>query len=110
MPVDRDDDALLAVRRRDDEVRSRTASSRFVRSYWRWMNNISATRIGMRTRTSQAPSTNLTEVTMTATIAGQDRAERVDRQPPRQPGARSRSQWRIMPDWLIVKSMNTPTA
>ena len=28
----------------------------------------------------------------------------------RQPGDRSRSQWRIMPVWLIVKSMNTPTA
>ena len=28
----------------------------------------------------------------------------------RYPGGLLRNQWRTMPDWLMVKSMNTPTA
>ena len=64
----------------------------------------------MSVRTSHAPSANLTVVTTTATVAvaTHPMALMVSRR--RHPVDRSRSQWRIMPAWLIVKSMNTPTA
>ena len=64
----------------------------------------------MRTRTIQAPSKNLTEVTMTATVPVSTAPNALIDRRRRQPGERSRSQCRIIPDWLIVKSMNTPTA
>ena len=64
----------------------------------------------MRARTSHAPSQNFTAVTMTATIAVNVAPNALIARRRRQPGGRSRSQCRIMPVWLIVKSMNTPTA
>ncbi len=64
----------------------------------------------MRTRTSQAPSKNLTAVTTTATIAVRIAPNALIERRFCQPADRSRSQCRIMPVWLIVKSMNTPTA
>ena len=64
----------------------------------------------MRTRTSQAPSKNLTAVTTTATVAVSAAPKALIDRRFRQPCDRSRSQCRIMPVWLIVKSMNTPTA
>ena len=48
---------------------SRTCSSRAWSSYWRRMKSIIATRTGISTITSHAPSTNLTLVTTTATTA-----------------------------------------
>ena len=68
------------------------------------------TRIGIRTRTSQAPSVNLTEVTTTATAPVSTAPKALMARRRRQPGDRSRSQCRTMPVWLMVKSMNTPTA
>ena len=66
--VDRDDDALLAMRALDDElVRGRSSSCSWA-SYSRRMNSMIATRIGISSRTSQAPSKNFTLVTTTATI------------------------------------------
>ena len=53
-PVDarhRDDHALLAVGRRDDEVGAHRAARASSGAYWRWMNSIIATRIGMRMTT-----------------------------------------------------------
>ena len=69
-----------------------------------------ATRTGIRTRTSHAPSKNFTEVTMIATTPVSTAPNALIASRRRQPGDRSRSQWRIMPVWLIVKSMKTPTA
>ena len=64
----------------------------------------------MRTSTSQAPSKNFTEVTITATTPVSAAPKALIDRRRRQPGDRSRSQCRIMPVWLIVKSMKTPTA
>ena len=74
------------------------------------MNDMMPTRIGIRTRTSQAPSENFTAVTMIATTPVSAAPKALIARRRRQPGDRSRSQCRIMPVWLIVKSMNTPTA
>ena len=74
------------------------------------MNDIIATRIGIRTRTIQAPSKNFTLVTITATMPVSVAPKALIARRLRQPDGRSRSQCRIMPVWLIVKSMNTPTA
>ncbi len=69
-----------------------------------------STRIGIRTSTSQAPSVNLTVVTTIATAPVSVAPNALIASRRRQPGDFSRSQWRTMPDWLMVKSMNTPTA
>ena len=53
---------------------------------------------------------NFTLVTTIATIAVSDAADGVDDEALLPARGRSRSQCRIMPAWLIVKSMNTPTA
>ena len=49
-------------------------------------------------------------VTTTATIAVRVAPNALIARRRRQPGGRSRRQCRIIPLWLIVKSMNTPTA
>ena len=49
-------------------------------------------------------------VTTTATIAVATQPIALIARRRRQPGDCVRSQWRTMPDWAIVKSMNTPTA
>ena len=79
--VDRDDHPLLAMRSDPSRGRRGPASSRSWASYSRRMNSIIATRTGMSTMTSHAPSTNFTLVTTTATMAGRDAADGVDGQP-----------------------------
>ena len=49
-------------------------------------------------------------VTTTATSAGHGAAEAIDRRAASaSPDDRSRSQWRTIPPWLMVKDTNTPT-
>jgi hypothetical protein len=74
------------------------------------MNNIMATRTGISTMTNQAPSMNFTVVTTTATIPVAMQPTRLMASRCCQPRSRVRSQCRIMPAWLMVKSMKTPTA
>ena len=79
-------------------------------SYWRWMNSIIPTRIGMRITTRYAPSTNFTLTTTTRTTPVSTAPKALIAEPP----AASRtpvtvSQWRTMPIWLSVKHTNTPT-
>ena len=78
-------------------------------AYWRWMNVISPTRTGIRTMTISDWGA-LAIVTTTATIAVSVQPNALIASRRRQPGGRSRRQCRIIPAWLIVKSMNTPTA
>ena len=63
----------------------------------------------MRTRTISDWGAFAT-VTTTATTAVSTQPKALIASRRRQPGGRSRRQCRIIPAWLIVKSMNTPTA
>ena len=66
---------------------SRTWSSSAWASYWRKMNDMMRTRIGMRTRTSHAPAWNLTAVTTIATAPVRIAPNALIDRRRRQPGA-----------------------
>ena len=75
------------------------------------MKTISAIRTGIRISTTHAPSANLDAATSTATTAVVTAPRPLTMARRIQPcsSARSRHQWRTMPDWLSVKAMKTPT-
>ena len=77
--------------------------------YWRWMNSIIATRIGIRITTRYAPSTNLTLTTTTRTTAVRTAPNALTAARQTQPDSRTRRQWMTIPIWLSVKHTNTPT-
>ena len=110
-PVDarhRHDDPLLALRPRDDDVRP-DRELRADARYWRLMNSIIATRIGMTTATSSDVGA-LAISDDDGDDAGQHAAEAVDRQPPAPAATLARAaSGGPCPPWLIVNDTNTPT-
>ena len=86
----------------------RTASSFVELAYWRLMNTITSTRIGMITATrSEGGAFSTVTTTATIPVSTQPRALIARRHCQRLP--RTLRQWRTMPPWLSVKETNTPT-
>ena len=70
---------------------------------------MSVTKIGTATSTIQAPWVNFTMVTTTSTTPVVTAPRVLITIERRHPGSRCFSQCLIIPDWLIVNDVNTPT-
>src|SRR4051812_9766377 len=87
----------------------RSARWRADAAYWRLMNSMMPTRVGIRITTRYAPPANFSNTTIASTTAVRIVPRALIAIRRHHPGSRLRRQWRTMPPWLNVKHTNTPT-
>ncbi len=79
-------------------------------TYWRFMRTSSTTRTGTSTRMNQAPCRNLVARKMTSTMSDRTAPMPLTNTPFCQPFSFFLMWCFVMPAWLMVKLVNTPTA